>query len=60
MNGYRLDGTDNDRIREFLYDPANEYNCGVCPYAGAYGKQPNLPCGQFRCWVTMHIMNEEE
>lgn len=56
MNGYQLDGTDNKRIREFIFNQENEHNCHACPYEWAYGKQTQrLPCGQFRCWVTMSV-----
>lgn len=59
MNGYKLDGTDNERIRQFLYNEDNAHKCDKCPYAGAYGEKTNgrLQCGQYRCWVTVHCEN---
>ena len=32
MKKWKLDGSDNDAIREFLADPNNIHNCEQCPY----------------------------
>lgn len=32
VNGFKGDGSDNDRIAAWLYDARNEYNCHECPY----------------------------
>ena len=35
VNGFKGDGSDNDRIAAWLYDAKNEYNCDKCPYERA-------------------------
>lgn len=52
MKKWKLDGSDNDAIREFLADPNNIHNCEQCPYK-MKGEQRNLPCGQQNCWVEL-------
>lgn len=58
INGYNLNGSDNDRIQEFFYNIGNEYNCNNCPFAGIVENLSvnQLPCGQYHCWVTIHNM----
>lgn len=53
---WKLDGSDNDIIREFLCDPENIYNCAVCPYKKT--RASGLPCGQQNCWVAVTCFNE--
>lgn len=52
MKKWKLDGSDNDAIREFLADPNNIHNCEQCPYK-MKSEQRNLPCGQQNCWVEL-------
>lgn len=51
-NGFNCDGSDNDRIRMFLANPENIYNCDKCPYQLQTYEQ-FLPCGQQNCWVQV-------
>ena len=55
VNGFKGDGSDNDRIAAWLYDEKNEYNCAECPYESEHPAQGTLPCGQYNCWVTLHV-----
>lgn len=47
-------------IREFLYNSKNIGNCKECPCNdGSFDDelsrmQDKKPCGQFRCWVSIH------
>lgn len=53
---WKLDGSDNDIIREFLCDPENIHNCAVCPYKKI--RASGLPCGQQNCWVAVTCFDE--
>lgn len=55
VNGFKGDGSDNDRIAAWLYDAKNEYNCNECPYEREHSSQGTLPCGEYNCWVTLHV-----
>lgn len=59
-HGYKGDGSDNNAIRLFLANIANEYNCDQCPYDLGRGPQHpwGLPCGQPNCWVTLTCEDE--
>lgn len=48
---WKLDGSDNAAIREFLSDPENVQKCNVCPYKMAHAS--GLPCGQQNCLVEV-------
>ena len=50
VNGYLLDGTDNERIRSFIHDPANYCRCDACPYDR--GSDSAFACGQSCCGVA--------
>lgn len=52
INGFDLDGNDNDRIWAFLSNPENVLDCGHCPYQ-FNGWPESLPCGQRNCWVSV-------
>lgn len=53
VNGFKGDGSDNDRIVAWLYDKKNEYHCNECPYEMEHPAYDALPCGQYNCWVTL-------
>ena len=55
MRKWKLDGSDNDAIREFLADPNNIYNCEQCPYRMKNAPESTLPCGQQNCWVEVTV-----
>ena len=40
--------------RRFMYNPENEGHCERCPENKDMGGNGQLPCGQYRCWVTCH------
>ena len=50
VNGYLLDGTDNERIRDFIHNPANYCRCDECPYDR--GHTSGFGCGQSYCGVV--------
>ena len=50
VNGYLLDGTDNERIRDFIHNPANYCRCDSCPYDR--GSDSGFACGQSCCGVV--------
>lgn len=54
---WKLDGSDNQRIREWLAKEENEYNCDECPYnkGCSHMYEDILPCGQYNCWVTCTV-----
>ena len=54
ITDWKLDGSDNDKIRQFLADEKNIYNCEECPYRMEYHGHDTLPCGQYHCWVELH------
>ena len=43
-----------ERYQDFMFNPANEYNCDVCPERGVNRNDCGLPCGQQNCWVSCH------
>ena len=57
---YKLDGSDNDRIRRFYADIENAYNCEHCPdYRPDHCFcSEGLPCGLQHCHVV--VTNENE
>lgn len=51
----------NQRDREyiaFMCNPDNEYKCKDCPERMEHHTNcETLPCGQYHCWVTLHIQH---
>jgi len=50
-------------IKEFLFTKENVCNCNECPYNEGFDNWQNqLPCGQWHCWVSIHLdrMEQEE
>lgn len=43
--------------KEFMYNQNNQFKCKGCPENKGYNmSNPDQhPCGQYRCWVTVHI-----
>lgn len=53
VNGFKGDGSDNDRIIAWETNPANCYNCAECPEVMEYPVDGTFPCGQYNCWVVL-------
>lgn len=53
VNGFKGDGSDNDRIRDWLCNPENAFCCHECPYEMEHPSHDALPCGQYHCWVEL-------
>lgn len=49
---------DNKKYKEFMYNPENQFKCSECPENKGYNmSNPDQhPCGQYRCWVTVHTI----
>lgn len=46
----------NEEYIAFMTNPDNIYNCIECPENKCFSPwQEKLPCGQWRCWVDLHI-----
>lgn len=54
MKTWKLDGSENDKIRVWLADSKNSLNCEECPYVLKTQQGRPLPCGQQNCWVDIH------
>lgn len=54
-NGFCCDGSDNDRIRAWLFNPSNICNCTECSHQHdiLQPSRDQLPCGQYHCWVDI-------
>ena len=51
----------NAEIKGFLCNEENEYNCSFCPYnEGQSDWQGRYPCGQWKCWVSLHCRENRE
>lgn len=58
----RKEFTDNDVI-QFLTNPKNRKKCKECPYNEGFssGSDHNqYPCGQYNCWVSLHVKRVEK
>lgn len=51
-----------EKAKAFVTDPENMMNCGACPYNRGFSEwsEGRKPCGQFKCWVELHITENEE
>lgn len=59
VNEERLSESDiiaAEKWKEFVSNPENVCNCDICPQNEGFSSWPGnqLPCGQFRCWVSLH------
>lgn len=55
--------TTAEQAREFLTNEKNVMNCKECPMNEEFAPGPNhnvLKCGQYHCWVSLHVDGEEE
>lgn len=50
---WRGDGSDNAAISTWLADADNAFCCDECPERMEHPNHDALPCGQYRCWVTL-------
>ena len=53
---------DFEAARQFVNNPANELKCDACPHNNDFSAWPGhrLPCGQFKCWVTVQCEHDED
>ena len=57
----RKDMTEKEikQYREFMYHKNNVRKCEGCPENEGFSNyQDRLPCGQYRCWVTVHCKGD--
>lgn len=48
---------------EFMYNPNNIRNCANCPENNGCASsdcERKLPCGQYNCWVSVHLREERK
>ena len=46
----------DEEYMDFMINPDNSHNCQSCPEnKGMDGWQDRNPCGQWRCWVDVHV-----
>lgn len=44
-----------EEYKQWMYHKEHEYECECCPeHSFTYSNNGQLPCGQYRCWVTAH------
>lgn len=45
---------------DFMTNPENSHNCHSCPEnKGMDAWQDRKPCGQWHCWVDLHVKRGE-
>lgn len=53
---------DEEKLRtylDFMYNADNIGKCSICPEKKRnYDKSEQLPCGQYQCWVSVHLANK--
>jgi hypothetical protein len=48
------------QYNKWMHDPNNSMNCSECPEnIGASDWQDRHPCGQWNCWVDLHVRPHE-
>ena len=55
--------TTREELISYLESWGNEYECDECPYNDGFDRGASgncLPCGQYRCWVTIHMTRYEK